>query len=129
MFSNKIRVIVPIVVHPCEVLPLSRRSRCSLDTQLAQQLVDHPERGVNVVRVDDQRRRETQRTLAGAEQQKTSTERALHQLVHELGRRLPRCAILHELHTDHEADATHIADRFVTLGKPAQTGHETLAHP
>src|SRR5690349_8776349 len=53
--------------------------------QLAQQLVDHPERGVDIVLIDHQRRRQTQCALASAQQQKASAERALDQLVHELG--------------------------------------------
>ena len=53
----------------------------------------------------------------------------LDEVVEQLGRGLPRAAILHELDPDHQADAAHVADAGMLRLELPEAGHEPVAHP
>src|SRR6266700_8058694 len=94
---------------------------------LAQALIDQAQRRVHVVVVHDERRREPQRALAGAEQQEALLERPLHQPVRDVGCGLARRAVLDELDADHQAASAHLADRCVPLLQPLRAAQQPLA--
>src|SRR5512146_3506144 len=94
--------------------------------QLDQTLVEDRQGGSDVVVVHDERRRQTQRALARAEQQQPLGEGEPLELPDEIGMGRTRGAVGHELDPDHEAAAAHFADRPVLFREAPDAGQEAL---
>src|SRR5438552_10148661 len=94
---------------------------------LGQALIDQAQRRVHVVVVHDERRREPQRALPRTQEQQAFPERALHQIVRDVGCGLARRAVLDELDPDHQAAPTHLADGCVLLLQLLRAGEQPLA--
>src|SRR5512135_2731800 len=73
-----------------------------LSAKLDQTLVEDRQGGIDVVVVHDERRRQTQRALAGAEQEEPLGEGQPLELADEVGVGRARGAIDHEFDADHE---------------------------
>src|SRR5512147_3033898 len=80
---------------------------CQPSAKLGQALIEDRERGVHIVVVDDQRGSQTQRALAGAEQEEPFGERQPLEPADEIGMGRARGTVGHELDPDHEAAAAH----------------------
>src|SRR5689334_20136949 len=107
--------------------PVTRRDAAGAHVrsrERAQPLVDHPERGVDVLRSRYQRRREPERAASGAQQQQAARERLLDQAVDQVRRRLAGGAVLHELDPDHEAASADVADARVARRQGLRTSHQ-----
>ena len=99
-------------------------------SQLGQPGVDHRQGGVDVLVVHDERRRQAERALAGAEQQQAALEKArCTSLLDQLGGGLARARGPSRTRPDHEPAAAHVADAARCLLREApDAGQEPLAH-
>src|SRR6185312_10655625 len=106
---------------------LSLRASLALG-EFGQAGVEDLEALVDVVLVEDERRRDADHRLAAAEQEQSLRERELLELADELGGGLLGLAVLHEFHSDEEALAAHVADAVVLGGELARAGEQARAH-
>src|SRR5574342_216582 len=104
--------------------PMTDNRRLSF--QLFQALIEDGEGGVHIVVVHDERRRQPQRALAGAEQEEPLGERQPLELADQIGVGRARGAVGDELDPDHEAAAAHFADRPMLVGEMPHAGQEAL---
>src|SRR6266851_208553 len=83
-------------------------SPSSLD--LPERLVENPDRRRRLLARQDERRREADRVLPGAEQEQTTSERRLNGSVALLWRAFLRVPVAHQFHANHQPAASHVAD-------------------
>src|SRR5512142_3036151 len=92
--------------------------------QFGKALVEDRERRIHVVGVDDERRCQAQRCLPGAEQEQSLGEGEAFEPGDELGIRLARLPVLHELDPDHQSLAANLSDDLMALRELLHPSHE-----